>query len=650
MGNHYTPAESEEAAAKGQADPIIDRTYPGIEQLKSLLTSRPPKWKVIGREWSDFKMAKVRDARLQYIWDISEGAVEFKEAVHAYAATWGKGYLFVELDPLRDYGNGEVIFNWVDTSRVYVPVGTRKRFEDDAAYKILSTVLTGEMVANMFPEGSTYIDDGQIRPLNISIDQLTGEITGDLENIDSYSDDDYPSSSQQNTVSSYTPPDIKDRDSTQLNYHLLQRFFYVQVPFYRVKSTREIDQAPAGTEAIMNEGEFQAFTAQNENLINTGAFVVTKVNQRRVRHVMTLGQILIADEVLNTDIYPLIAIPNIWTGTPYTLSDISKIKDVQILLNKLWSVILQHAQKSAKPWLLVPEGSMDVSKYEEGEEVTEYNHEFGEPHFAAPAPLASAFFGLLDKLSFYIDFILGIPELLQGFKEGAPETLGQTKLLSEFAQGRPKSKLQDIEGAISRLGRVCDNYANTHYTPEKTLRIIQANNDTIGIVQGFYPDWTPTVEEIERDKKIGQYDFRVEAGSMLPSDPWAEYALYRQAYIDGLAPRSFVLKRNPDIFDAREILEEFNEIAQRDQAIAQLQEQLKKVGGDLQTAQRESVQDKKRVEVQKFAAQVKGALAEIKARGNKEVGQIVNRLEKAIDLLELERKELSMRGKESPRE
>jgi hypothetical protein len=293
---------------------------------------------------------------------------------------------------------------------------------------------------------------------------------------------------------------------------------------------------------------------------------------------------------------------------------------------------------------------MDVGKYEEGDEVTEYNPEFGEPHFGAPAALANAFFGLLDTLSYYIDLILGIPELLHGFKEGAPETLGQTELLSEFAQGRPKGKLQDIEPALARAGKVADNYANAHYSPEKTLRIIQANNDVLGQAQGYYPDWTPQIEEIQRDSKIGQYDVRVRTGSVLPNDPLAEYAISRQAFIDRLVPRSYVvLKRHPDMFDAREILQEWSEIGQLEQQLGQAQEQIKKLEGDLQTATRAELEAEKKTITAKFGAQAKGILAEMKRLGSAQIKDLLVELERELNELGLLQKEL--RGqKESPRE
>ena len=47
-----------------------------------------------------------------------------------------------------------------------------------------------------------------------------------------------------------------------------------------------------------------------------------------------------------------------------------------------------------------------------------------------------------------------------------------------------------------------------------------------------------------------------------------------------------------------------SQINQLTQQLQQAQEQIKQLSGDLQTAQRESVQDRKRVEVEKFKGQI----------------------------------------------
>ena len=67
---------------------------------------------------------------------------------------------------------------------------------------------------------------------------------------------------------------------------------------------------------------------------------------------------------------------------------------------------------------------------------------------------------------------------------------------------------------------------------------------------------------------------------------------------------------------------------QLQQALGQAQEQIKKVSGDLQTAHRESIQARKRTEVEKFKADLKGQSLESKTANKLSV----DRLKDAVKL------------------
>ncbi len=183
---------------------------------------------------------------------------------------------------------------------------------------------------------------------------------------------------------------------------------------------------------------------------------------------------------------------------------------------------------------------------------------------------------------------------------------------------RPKSKLRDIEFSLNILGRIMYAMGKGHYTFKKIFRLIQPNNNINEITANFFTSMEDTVIDIAKDRNhIGQHDVRIEPGSTLPTSKWAEYGVYFEAYQAGLVDRTEVLKKNPEIFDKESILSRMSEIAQLQQANASLEQQIKTLRGDLQTAQRESVQDKKRVAVEKFKRDLTEVRADAKA--NKKV-------------------------------
>jgi len=597
LGNHYTEEESEVLQSVGQADFTIDRIYAAIDKLKSLMTSRPVKFGVTAREDSDTKLANVWRTLLEYIYDISDGQHHFKQAVHDYT-TAGIGYFYAYTEPEADYGRGEVMFTHVNPFRVYVDPASRDRYFKDAANILMSTILTKEQLLDLYPDVEEFLPN--IETHNMS---------------DYY--DDYPDSQQKNSQNIFTPAEVEDKDyesTIAQRYRIIERFSKVRVPYYRVADQQN------NTETIMSSEAFEMFMADNEAKFNNNTFAFVEIPQTRIKVTASLGQVLLYETILDTDTYPIVPIPNIWTNTPYPKSDVNKVKDMQRLLNKLFSLALSHAQTSAGLKLLVPQGSVEsISQLEKDwanpNAVIEYDPSYGEPHFPSPQPLTSQFYALINQVERYIDLNFGVPELLQGFKEGAPQSVRGTMLLAQMGEGRGASKLRDIEMALQQLGKVLYQMSKEHYTFEKKFRIVQPNNDItqFAINNRLYDDKTKELVKIENDITAGQFDVRIISGSTMPNNKHAEYQMYLEAYQLGLIDRTEALKKT-EIFDKEGVLQRTGEVQQMQGIIKQLQDQIKILSGDLQTAQRESMSDRKRVEVQKFKTDLNKVVTGAKAQ------------------------------------
>ena len=617
-GNHFSDNEVDELESRNQAAVPMDRVGPAVEKLKAMLTSSSPAFTVIPREDSDVKISKMWRVILSYIWEISDGNAQLKEAIHDHSSS-GLGYLYAYIDTESDFGKGEVKFTSINPFRIYVPSTSRDRYFKDADNIILSTILTGEQIVNMYPE------------LGPQVNPETGEMEeGLLENISGYSDDeDYTSSQQSNQQKTWTPAESKDlENSYQEKYQVLERFYKTKIPFYQIIDINNQE------EMILNEEEFQKFLDENPGVFERGLVQFQEILQTRIAVVASVGEIVLYEAVLNTDIYPIVPLPNIYSGTPYPRSDISRARPMQRLLNKLWSLALSHAQASAGLKLIVPIGSVDdISQLEQDwsnpNAVIEVDSSQGEPHFPAPTPLAGEFYKLIQSCEFYIDFTFGLPELMHGFAEKAPDTVrGTERMLAQGAE-RPKSKLRDIELGIRKLGQVIYGLSKGHYTFKKIFRLVQANNNVNEVMANYYDDYSETVMDIQKDRhNIGQHDVSIEPGSTLPTSKWTEYQVYAEAFQMGLIDRTEVIKKNPEIFDKEGLIQRMGEIQQLQSQVQQLSEQNKELQGDLQTAQRESVSDRKRVEVEKF----KSKLSEVQSDAKADRRVQSNKLTSAVQL------------------
>jgi len=639
LGNHFSQEESDDLASRNQADIPMDRVSAAIEKFKAVLTSRPPAFTITPREDSDVQVATLWRTVMGYVWQKSDGDWQMKQAIQDYATT-GMGYLYAYIDRESDFGRGDVKFTYVDPFRVYASPSSRDRWFSDSDGIILSTILTGEQAVNLYPE------------LGDKVDPVTGEeIPGLIKDISgfTYDEEDYPSSQNKNSMSVFTPAEVKDKDYYQVKkYQVLERFYKIKVPYYRIIDMKSQE------ESILSQEEYAQFVSENSEAFDIGAFTAIEVLQTRVKVCASMGEVVLYEQILNTDEYPIIPLPNIWTGTPYPKSDVSRARPMQRLLNKLWSLALSHAQASAGLKLLVPLGSVeDVNQLEKDwanpNAVIEVDSSQGEPHYPAPQPLAGEFYRLIQQSEFYIDFIFGLPEMMHGFAEKAPETMRATERMIALGSERPKSKLRDIEFSINKLGKVLYNLSKGHYTYKKIFRLAQPNNNITEVMANFYTDVSGAVLDLKKEKHaLDQHDIRIEPGSTMPSSKYAELAVYLEAFQMGIVDRYEVLKKNPELFDKEGIMRRTEEKQLLQQQVQAMQDQIKNLQGDLQTAQRESVSDRKRVEVEKFKSRLSEVSSESKADRRVQRSKLENEVKLEVEKLASNLKDVQRKVSSTP--
>ena len=427
LGNHFSNEEMDELASRNQSAVPIDRLYSAIEQFKAIITSKPPKFSAIGREDSDNKLAHVWKVILEYIWDISDGDEQFKQAVHDYTVT-GLGYFYAYIDKEADYGRGEIKFKHLNPFKVYVDPNSRDRYFDDASGIMVSNIMSKMQLLDAYPQLG--------QPIKEDDEKLI------IDSIETASEEDWPSNHNKRTMGSFTPDEIKDYDYEGSNekYRLIENYSKTKVPYYRLLDKR------SNQEKIISQEQFEEFSRDKQflNAIEKGFIDYVEVQQTRIRQTCCVGQIVLYDLVLDTDMYPIVPVPNIWTNTPYPMSDVRKNKDFQRFLNKTISLITSHAQASSGLKLLIPQGSVqDIEELERDwanpNATLEYDASFGEPHFPSPQPLSSSIMQLPQLIEKYIDLNMGIFEMMQGNAEAAPRTSSATMMMEDFGQRRSKS-------------------------------------------------------------------------------------------------------------------------------------------------------------------------------------------------------------------
>ena len=641
LGKQWTTEQANTLKERGQAPIVVNRIHPAVETAKSMITANRPSFRVAPREDSDKKVANVVSSMLSYMYDISDGRTVIRKVVDDYYVA-GLGYIQVYQDPMMDMGKGEVCMHDIDPLDVYVDPNSQHRFFDDAENIIVSRLFTKDQAKKMYPMYKK-----------------------DIEESNSEQDWNAPETDRNFDGSVHFPEDVGTLDNT--NYvRGYERYYKKHIPEYRVFETfsgkedllneekfMEYTQRPAWIiqgQIMTNEAQAKALIQQLQQqekmrqmqesmqttskmreiglgvdakvpepsvreiqveqvtfseLMEQGVIEVVKVLSTRVHQCVVMGDKLLYKRVLPIENYPIVPFINIHTRTPYPVSDVRLVKGMQEYINKTRSLIIAHATTSTNTKILVPEGSVDMSEFEQkwaqpGVAIP-YDPTDGAPMPVQPSPLPNELYNNEMTAKNDIDHQLGIYEMMQGNASAAPQTYKATISLDEFGQRKIKSKLADIEAGLTRVAQVAIPLMQQLYTTKKVFRVVNPNNSLseYTVNQRLVDDKTGEIQ-IFNDITIGKYDVICVTGSTLPSNRYAELEFYKDAYSIGLIDRQEVLKKT-EVFDAEGVQQRMDAIAQLQQALQQSQEENKKLKGDLQTRDRESVNLRKKLEVEKFA-------------------------------------------------
>ena len=653
-GAQWTKEQQELLQSRGQAPIVVNRIHPIVETAKSLLTYNSPQFRSTGREDSDRKTAQVFSDLFQWMWQESQGDNELKQAIDDYYVG-GMGVLQTYQDPDKDNGKGEVCIKQINPLDVYIDPNSKDIYARDAAHIIVANYMTDEYAESVYPEYSEIIassaEDPEVfdnKPTT-NLASMEGQIfEGDQDDrahtkrryleryskeIHTYYNTFEPFSNREYVYNQDEVDDYRtmvyirirkitgeetilyDPEAVQDIFELIEEggpVWHYRLPEDQFDEMGNvIPQEPVQVAGEEDEhaipGSTMIFLPTSvEELVGLGLITSNKIEVPRVRVVVSVGDKLLYQRLLPTEDYPIVPIMNIHLRTPYPESDVRLYRPLQEYINKIRSLIIAHASTSTNVKLLIPRGSVDKKQVEEewgraGTSVIEFDAELGAPIVAGPVPLPNELYKNEADAKYDLEYGFGIYELMQGGAQNAPTTYRGTIVVDEFGQRRIKSRKDAIEGALNQLAKVCVPLMQQLYTEEKVIRIVQPNGEETEERFNFYKQMDNGDVIKYHDVGVGKYDIVIVSGSTLPTNRMALLNTYMEMFKMGLIDQTEVLKKS-ELVDVEGVLQRSGQMQQMAGMIEQLQEELKKVKGDLQTADRETVHAKKRLEVEKFSS------------------------------------------------
>ena len=155
--------------------------------------------------------------------------------------------------------------------------------------------------------------------------------------------------------------------------------------------------------------------------------------------------------------------------------------------------------------------------------------------------------------------------------------------------------------SLNQMGKVIVSLIQQTYSDEKIIRVMKPDGTEreTTINSPIYDDLTNEIIGRANDVTIGQYDLIVVSGGTLPSNRWARFDYYMSLYEKGIIDQQEVLEQT-EVADTEGVLRRTSMLQQLQAQVQEQEEKIKELEGDRQTAQRESTNDRKRGEVEKF--------------------------------------------------
>jgi hypothetical protein len=529
---------------------------------------------------------------------------------------------------------------------VYIDPNSRDRLGDDAENIIISRLFTKEQASSMYPMYDDAILNAEGDTLG---DRPTTNRVGSVGAI-------FPEDTETKTVATF------GKESEYIRGY--ERYYKVWVKRFHVKNNVD------GSEEVLLEEDMPEFMARPAVRVNGKVFIdpdkaqgiirqITEQYQKgaqeaqmrdedvppppqieqltfqdlyeqelietvsvpvqRIKMCVIMGDTYLYSRILPVDQYPIVLFMNIHTRTPYPVSDVRMVKDMQEYINKTRSLIIAHATTSTNTKILIPSGSVDMQDFEnrwaQPGVAIEVDMDNGSPQPIQPTPLPNTLYQNELAAKQDIDHQLGLYELMQGNASAAPQTYKATVALDEFGQRKIKSKLQDIETGLVRLAKVAIPLMQQLYQAEKIVRIIQPNNSQTeySINKKLYDDHSGEIS-ILNDISRGTYDVVVVTGSTLPTNRYAQLELYMDAYKNGVIDKTEVLKKT-EVFDMEGVLQRTDTVGQLQSQLEGTQGEIKKLKGDMQTRERENYHLRQKAEIEKFKADLDKVSTQSKGAG-----------------------------------
>ena len=393
LNEQLTKDEKTMLEESGMPTFTINRITPIIEIMKYFVTANNPKWKAVGATGDDVDVAQVHSDVADYCWYLSNGKSLYSQVI-LDSLTKGLGYFLVDIDKDADRGMGEVRFNRIDPYDVFVDPASRDFLFRDASFiQIRKNISRGRLI-NMLPQFQAKIKKVTKGSDVVSYSQRDAEFTDSIQpedltygvNMDAEDDDIIPyyetyskkKFKYRNVYIKIEPTEtelimLKDQVKDQLEMfkqeievQLIEKQLQIEQQIQegeiipeRAKLMIENSQKMAAQgiqekemelisqarseativkEQVMSEDQYLQFE-KDENFKKNIVDSIEFYENRIIKTCSVGDDTFLFEQTIPISEYPIVPIPYMYTGTPFSMSAVTPLIGKQQEINKAHQIM-----------------------------------------------------------------------------------------------------------------------------------------------------------------------------------------------------------------------------------------------------------------------------------------------------------------------
>ena len=595
LGSQLTKTQKNYLLSVGQPPEANNKIRPAVEQVLANIAASAPEWDVHAVGKTDNDAAFVFDQLLDKIWYESDADVHFRQACKDFIVK-GIAYMYVYPNYKGDGGLGTINVKRMPPESIFVDPNTSLPDFSDASAIIYSDLHTKEHLKVLFPQYAKEIDEAE-------------------EN----------HQTNERGSGKYSRDNIETRGTNNLDHQSrIRKYCYfkkVNIPHALILDTA------TGKSKIYNKEEYKKLieSKEYEEFLKEGFITEQLTYQTRIREVFVVGDKLLYDEILPISEYPITVACNEHAGNPFPSGDVRHAKTPQRMLNRTEALLISHTNATTNFKLLYEDGAIDASeiqKWHIPNAIIRANPgalASGKIKEFSPPAVSSSLYTEKSRYEIDIETVFGAYKFLQGNSQGAPGTVGEAQIMDESSSRKQNWKILPIYDMLTKTAKVITQWMPNIYDQQRTLRIVsptgEENEVTLNIP--VIDDKTGAVKKLY-DMETASFDVRVVVGSTRSTSPMAELQKDLSLLSAGIYDRTQVIMNMKGDIDKASLMQRMSEISNLQSQLAQAQEELKRMRGDLQTREREVFHANMRAEISEATKPVSDAVSNIKSNAKLE--------------------------------